>query len=33
MLATDNPALREKLDAFRQRQTEAARATTLPPVA
>jgi 5-(carboxyamino)imidazole ribonucleotide mutase len=33
MLATDNPALRDKLDAFRRAQTEAARATTLPPVA
>ena len=31
MLATDDPALRARLDAFRQRQTEAARATTLPP--
>ena len=31
MLATDDPELRARLDAFRQRQTEAARATTLPP--
>ena len=30
-LATTDPALREKLDAFRARQTEAARAMTLPP--
>ena len=33
MLATRDPALRAKLDAFRQRQTDAARATVLPPVA
>ncbi|HSW20672.1 MAG TPA: 5-(carboxyamino)imidazole ribonucleotide mutase [Ramlibacter sp.] len=33
MLATDDPALRARLDAFRLRQTEAARATTLPPAA
>ncbi len=31
MLALDDPALRAKLDAFRARQTEAARAMTLPP--
>ncbi|AEG94791.1 5-(carboxyamino)imidazole ribonucleotide mutase [Ramlibacter tataouinensis] len=31
MLATGDAALREKLDAFRRRQTEAARATSLPP--
>lgn len=31
MLAVDDPALRAKLDAFRARQTEAARAMTLPP--
>lgn len=31
MLATDDAALRERLEAFRQRQTDAARATTLPP--
>ena len=30
LLATHDPALRQKLDAFRQRQTEAARAMTLP---
>ena len=33
MLATRDPALRAKLDAFRQRQTDAARATVLPPAA
>ncbi|MFC7409153.1 5-(carboxyamino)imidazole ribonucleotide mutase [Hydrogenophaga atypica] len=33
MLANGNPALREKLNAFRAAQTEAARAMTLPPVA
>ena len=33
MLATADPALRARLDAFRARQTEAARATTLPPAA
>ena len=31
MLAVNDPALRAKLDAFRARQTEAARAMTLPP--
>ena len=31
MLATGNPALRERLDAYRARQSEVARATTLPP--
>ncbi len=31
MLALNDPALRAKLDAFRSRQTEAARAMTLPP--
>jgi 5-(carboxyamino)imidazole ribonucleotide mutase len=31
MLANGNPALREKLNAFRAAQTEAARAMTLPP--
>jgi len=30
-LATTDPALRQRLDAFRARQTEAARAMTLPP--
>ncbi len=33
MLATADAALRARLDAFRARQTEAARATTLPPAA
>ena len=33
LLATGDAALRGKLEAFRQQQTEAARATTLPPVA
>ncbi len=33
MLANGNPALREKLNAFRAAQTEAARAMTLPPAA
>ena len=33
MLATGDAALRARLEAFRQRQTEAARATVLPPVA
>ncbi|MEY2802658.1 MAG: putative phosphoribosylaminoimidazole carboxylase catalytic subunit [Pseudomonadota bacterium] len=33
MLATRDAALRAKLDAFRQRQTDAARATVLPPAA
>jgi 5-(carboxyamino)imidazole ribonucleotide mutase len=33
MLATANPALRSQLDAFRARQTEAARAAVLPPSA
>ncbi len=32
LLAHDNPALREKLEAFRAAQTEAARAMVLPPV-
>jgi len=31
MLATGDAALREKLDAYRARQTEAARAMSLPP--
>ena len=33
MLATTNPALRERLTAFRAAQTEAARAMVVPPVA
>ncbi|WP_427914298.1 5-(carboxyamino)imidazole ribonucleotide mutase [Ramlibacter sp. MMS24-I3-19] len=33
MLAAQDPQLRAKLDAFRARQTEAARAMTLPPAA
>ena len=33
MLATHDPALRARLEAFRQRQTDAARATVLPPAA
>jgi 5-(carboxyamino)imidazole ribonucleotide mutase len=33
MLASSDPALRKKLDDFRARQTEAARAMTLPPKA
>ena len=33
MLATGDAALRARLEAFRQRQTEAARATVLPPFA
>jgi 5-(carboxyamino)imidazole ribonucleotide mutase len=33
MLAGQDPALRAKLDGFRKRQTEAARAMTLPPKA
>lgn len=33
MLANEDPALRQKLDAFRARQTEAARAMELPPKA
>ncbi|MCW7539088.1 5-(carboxyamino)imidazole ribonucleotide mutase [Aquabacterium sp. A7-Y] len=33
MLAADNPELRARLESFRARQTEAARAMTLPPVA
>jgi len=33
MLAVNNPALRAQLDEFRARQTEAATAMTLPPVA
>jgi len=32
LLANENAALREKLEAFRAAQTEAARAMTLPPV-
>jgi len=31
MLANEDPALRRRLDEFRARQTEAARAMTLPP--
>jgi 5-(carboxyamino)imidazole ribonucleotide mutase len=31
MLANEDPALRKRLDDFRGRQTEAARAMTLPP--
>jgi 5-(carboxyamino)imidazole ribonucleotide mutase len=31
MLAVADPALRERLDAFRAQQTEAARSMTLPP--
>ena len=33
MLANEDPALRARLEAFRTRQTEAARAMTLPPAA
>ena len=33
MLAGADPALRARLDAFRARQTDAARAMTLPPAA
>ncbi|MGL4434840.1 MAG: 5-(carboxyamino)imidazole ribonucleotide mutase [Giesbergeria sp.] len=33
LLATENPALRQQLDAFRAAQTEAARAMTLPSTA
>ena len=33
MLAHGNPALQSALDAFRQQQTEAARAMTVPPAA
>jgi len=33
MLANEDPALRERLQAFRARQTEAARAMALPPAA
>jgi 5-(carboxyamino)imidazole ribonucleotide mutase len=33
MLANEDPALRSRLDAFRTRQTEAARAMALPPAA
>jgi 5-(carboxyamino)imidazole ribonucleotide mutase len=33
MLAHGNPALQKALDAFRQQQTEAARAMTVPPAA
>lgn len=32
MLATDQPQLKQQLEAFRSRQTEAARAMTLPPL-
>jgi 5-(carboxyamino)imidazole ribonucleotide mutase len=32
MLANKDPALRQKLEAFRAEQTAAARAMTLPPV-
>ncbi|WP_353236407.1 5-(carboxyamino)imidazole ribonucleotide mutase [Diaphorobacter ruginosibacter] len=32
LLANEDPALREKLEAFREEQTSAARAMTLPPV-
>ncbi|MCF8167448.1 MAG: 5-(carboxyamino)imidazole ribonucleotide mutase [Rhodoferax sp.] len=32
MLASDHPALRKKLDAFRAHQTEVARGMTVPPV-
>jgi 5-(carboxyamino)imidazole ribonucleotide mutase len=32
LLANEDPALREKLEAFRAAQTEAARAMTLPPM-
>jgi 5-(carboxyamino)imidazole ribonucleotide mutase len=31
LLANHDPALRARLEDFRRRQTEAARATTLPP--
>ncbi|MFD0667861.1 5-(carboxyamino)imidazole ribonucleotide mutase [Ramlibacter sp. MAHUQ-53] len=33
MLATDDPALRARLDAYRQKQSDVARNTTLPPSA
>lgn len=33
LLANESPALRHQLEAFRARQTEAARAMTLPPAA
>ncbi len=33
LLANEDPALRQKLEAFRAKQTEAARAMTLPPAA
>ena len=33
MLASEDPALRQRLEAFRTAQTEAARAMTLPPAA
>lgn len=33
LLASEDPALRERLEAFRAEQTAAARAMTLPPVA
>ncbi len=33
LLANHDPALRTRLEAFRRQQTEAARATTLPPLA
>jgi 5-(carboxyamino)imidazole ribonucleotide mutase len=32
MLAVGNPALRAQLDAFREKQTQAAQSMTLPPV-
>jgi 5-(carboxyamino)imidazole ribonucleotide mutase len=32
MLANHDPALRQKLEAFRAQQTEAARAMSLPPL-
>lgn len=32
LLATEDPALRERLEAFRAEQTAAARAMALPPV-
>ena len=33
LLANEDPALRQRLEAFRAEQTEVARAMTLPPVA
>ncbi len=33
LLATDDPALRAKLEAYRQKQSDVARNTTLPPAA